>query len=64
MQIYQACLPLQDAKEISINLPNVNMLGPIPWEKCSGKASTIISWVNYGKWKIIREGAVSIPGIK
>ena len=51
------------AKEISINLPNVNILGPIPWEKCSGKASTIISWVKYGKWKIIREGEVSIPGI-
>ena len=51
------------AKEISINLPNVNILGPIPWGECSGKASTIISWVNYGKWKIIREGEVSIPGI-
>jgi len=51
------------AKEISINLPNVNILGPIPWGKCSGKASTIISWVNYGTWKIIREGEVSIPGI-
>ena len=52
------------AEEISINLPNVNILGPIPWEKCSGKASTIISWVNHGKWKIIREGQVIIPGIK
>ena len=52
------------AKEISINLPNVNILGPIPWGKCSGKASTIISWVNYGKWKIIREGEVSIQDIK
>ena len=52
------------AEEISINLPNVNILGPIPWEKCSGKASTIISWVNFGKWKIIREGEVSIPGIQ
>ena len=51
------------AKEISINLPNVNILGPIPWEKCSGKASTIISWVNQGKWKIIREGEISITGI-
>ncbi len=54
----------KSAKEISINLPNVNILGPIPWEKCSGKASTIISWVNYGKWKMIREGEVSIQGIK
>ena len=50
-------------KEISINFPNVNILGPIPWEKCSAKASTIISWVNQGKWKIIREGEVSIQGI-
>ena len=52
------------AKEISINLPDVNFLGPIPWEKCSGKASTIISWVNYRKWEIIRQGEVSIPDIK
>ena len=33
------------AKDISIDLPNVDILGPFPWEKCSGKASTIISWV-------------------
>ena len=52
-----------DATEISINLPNVDILGPIPWEKCSGKASTIISWVNHGKWKIIREGEVLIEGL-
>ena len=50
-------------KDISIDLPNVDILGPVPWEKCSGKASTIISWVNSGKWKIIREGEVLIPGI-
>ena len=52
-----------NAKDISIDLPNVDILGPVPWEKCSGKASTIISWVNSGKWKIIREGEVLIPGI-
>ena len=51
------------AKEISISLPNVNILGPVPWENCSGNASTIISWANYGKWKIIREGEISITGI-
>ena len=51
------------ANEISISLPNVNILGPVPWENCSGNASTIISWVNYGKWKMIREGEVSIPGV-
>ena len=51
------------AKDISIELPNVDILGPLPWEKCSGKASTIISWVNHRKWKIIRKGQVIIPGI-
>ena len=51
------------AKDISMDLPNVDILGPVPWGKCSGKASTIISWVNRGKWKIIREGEVLIPEI-
>ena len=52
-----------NAKDISIELPNVDILGPVPWKKCSGKASTIISWVNRGEWKIIREGEVLIHGI-
>ena len=51
------------AKEISISLPNLNILGPVPWENCSGNASTIISWASHGKWKIIREGEISIMGI-
>ena len=51
------------AKDISIDLPNVDILGPVPWEKCSGRASTIISWVNHGEWKVIREGQVLISGI-
>ena len=52
------------AKDISIDLPNLDILGPLPWEKCSGQASTIISWVSFGKWKIIRRGKVMIPGIE
>ena len=48
---------------LSIELPNVDIVGPLPWEKCSGKASTIISWVNNGKWKLIREGHVLISGV-
>ena len=52
------------AKAISIDLPNVDILGPVPWGKCSGKASTIISWVNNGKWKVIRQGEVSVNGIE
>ncbi len=56
--------PATNAKDISMDLPNVDILGPVPWEKCSGKASTIISWVNKGKWKTIRKGQVFIPGIE
>jgi len=48
------------AKEVSVVLPNVDLLGPVPWEKCSGLASTILSWKNPGKWEIIRDGQVSI----
>ena len=51
------------AEEISIDLPSVDILGPIPWEKCSGRASTIISWMNNGKWQLIRKGQVSISGL-
>ena len=47
------------AKNISHELPDVHILGPIPWEKCSGSASTIISWVRKREWKLIREGQLS-----
>ena len=50
------------AEGISLDLPSVDILGPVPWERCSGKASTIISWVNYGDWNLIRKGQVSING--
>ena len=51
------------AEKISLDLPNVDILGPVPWEKCSGSASTIISWVKNGDWRLIREGQVSIKGL-
>ena len=51
------------ADEVSIDLPNVDILGPVPWEKCSGKGSTIISWVNHGNWKLLRKGEVLIPRV-
>ena len=51
------------AEDISLDLPGVDILGPVPWEKCSGNASTIISWVNYGVWRLIRKGQVSIKEV-
>ena len=48
------------AAGVSNSLPNIDILGPVPWAKCSGEASTIISWVNNGNWKLIRKGKVLI----
>ena len=47
-------------QDISLDFPSVKILGPIPWEKSSGKASTIISWKKRGAWGIIREGEVLV----
>ena len=45
---------------ISQHFPSVKILSPIPWEKSSGKASTIIFWKKSGEWKLIREGEVLV----
>jgi len=45
---------------ISQDFPSVKILGPIPWGKRSGKASTIISWKKSGDWRLIREGEVLV----
>ena len=48
------------AEGIATEMPNVCILGPVPWEKCSGSASTIISLKKKGDWKLIREGQISL----
>ena len=48
------------AEGIAVDFPSVKILGPIPWEKSSGKASTIISWKKSGDWRILREGDVLV----
>ena len=45
---------------IALDFPSVKILGPIPWGKSSGKASTIISWKKSGYWRLIREGGVLV----
>ena len=45
---------------IFIDFPSVKILSPIPWEKSSGKASTIIFWKKSGDWRLIREGEVIV----
>ena len=48
------------AEGIALDFPSVKILGPIPWGKSSGKASTIISWKKSGNWRLIREGEVLV----
>ena len=48
------------AEDIALDFPSVEILGPIPWQKGSGKASTIISWKKSNKWVLIREGEVLV----
>jgi len=45
---------------IVIDFPSVKILGPLPWGKSSGKASTIIFWKKSGDWRLIREGEVLV----
>ena len=45
---------------LAIDFPSLSILGPIPWEKSSGKASTIITWKRSGDWRLIREGEVLV----
>ena len=48
---------------IAIDFPNVDILGPLPWKRCSGTASTIISWVENQEWRLIREGQIQFKEI-
>ena len=48
------------AEGIALDFPSVKILGPIPWSKSSGKASTIIFWKKCGDWSLIREGEVLV----
>ncbi len=48
------------AEGVALDFPSLEILGPIPWEKSSGKASTIISWKKSGNWMLVREGEVLV----
>ena len=52
------------AEGVALDFPSVDILGPLPWEKGSGKASTIISWSESGEWELIREGGVLVSELQ
>ena len=45
---------------VAQDFPSLKILGPLPWGKRSGKASTIIFWKKSGDWRLIREGEVLV----
>ena len=45
---------------VALDFPSVKILGPIPWVKSSGRASTIIRWEKNRNWRLIREGEVLV----
>ena len=55
--------PSLTAESVTRDFPDVDLLGPVPWVKCSGLGSTIISWVKEGKWRLIREGQIPLSKI-
>ena len=48
---------------VALDFPSVDILGPLPWEKNSGKASTIISWKKNRDWRVIRQGEVIVKDL-
>ena len=52
-----------NAESVSRDLPEVDVLGPVPWKECSGLASTIVSWTKEGKWRLIRQGQIPIADV-
>ena len=48
------------AEGVACDFPSLEILEPVPWEKGSGIASTIISWKKNGDWRLIREGQVLV----
>ncbi len=52
--------PVKNALEAKRHFPNIPLLGPLPWPKPSGVASTVISWQASGEWKILRKGSLTL----
>ena len=44
--------------------PDVAQLGPQPWSQPSGQASTVLVWVEVGRWRMARRGAVIPSGLE
>ena len=52
------------AAEAARYFPDVAQLGPQPWSQHSGQASTVLVWVEDGRWRMVRRGAVIPAGVE
>ena len=43
--------------------PDLPLLGPTPWPLPQAQASTVMSWLACGQWRILRQGAVMPVGV-
>ena len=52
------------AAEAALVFPDVVQLAPQPWPQPSGQASTVLVWVEAGRWRVARQGAVIPEGLE
>ena len=50
--------------EAAVYFPDVAQLGPQPWPEPSGEASTVLVWLEDGRWRMVRRGAVIPAGLE
>ncbi len=50
--------------EAAVYFPDVAQLGPQPWPQPSGEASTVLVWLEDGRWRMVRRGAVIPAGLE
>lgn len=50
-------------EQAALYFPELPQLGPQPWPPLSGQASTVITWISSGRWRVLRRGAVLPEGI-
>ena len=53
--------PSCSAEQAAAAFSDLPLLGPLPWPKPSGLASTVLKWMSPGCWQILRQGAVMVP---
>ncbi len=56
--------PSLNEEDASSNFPGLPLLGPLPWGKPSGIASTVIRWESNANWSFLRKGSLIPLNIK